>query len=102
MTNEALQQLIDEFGDRISAIVFDNKAIVFFGHQGSFANSVSEIEFKTLAGVDMVGIPVYPRTPRDREKGVKFMYWHTTHCIQTVCTVDADHPDYLVDPAWFG
>ena len=100
--NTSLRAFFDEFGKRISAIVFDNKSIIYIGHKSSPVKTVDELELVTIGGVDLIGIPVTPTNPYSRESGAMFKYYHPTSFIQCICTVDADHEDYLVDPLNFG
>lgn len=98
MTNEALQALFTEFGERISAIVLDNKHIIYIGHPHSAVNTVDDIVLETKGGVDMIGVPHNPSKPKEKEKGVQFMFWHPTEMVQCIIAVDEDHPNVLIDP----
>lgn len=100
--NTSLKAVFDEFGPRISAIVFDNKSIIYLGHPSSPLKTVDDLELVTIGGIDLVGVPVYPTDPKFREQGVMFTYYHPTSFIQAICTSDEDHPNCLVDPFNFG
>jgi len=102
MNNAALQAFFDKFGNRISAIVFDNKNILYIGHPSAPVKTVDELILETIGGCDFVGVPVPPTDPKAREKGVMFTHYHPTSFIQAICTSDENHPDYLVDPFNFG
>lgn len=100
--NTSLKAVFDEFGPRISAIIFDNKNPVFIGHPSSPARTVDDLVLKTIGGIDLIGIPVYPADPKLRGEGVVFTYYHPTSFIQVVCTSDENHPNALVDPFSLG
>lgn len=98
MTNEAMQALINDLGERICAIVFDNNNKVFIGYPSSTAKSVNDLKFQTLGGVDMIGIPKEVGNPQLRRVGVTATTWHPTACIQSVITLDEGHEKYRIDP----
>ena len=107
MTNAALQALFDECGDRISCIIFDNKVPIFFGYPsnkrgGQSLKNVNELELKTYGGVDMVGVPMRPKSPADRDAGVMFTAWHPTEFVQIIYCSDENHPKALMDPFGLG
>lgn len=98
MTNEAMQALINDLGDRICAIVFDNNNKVFIGYPSSTAKSVSDLKFQTLGGVDMIGIPKAAGNPKLVRLGVTYTTWHPTECIQAVVTIDDGWEEFRIDP----
>ena len=100
--NDALQAMIDEYGDRISCIIFDNKVPIFIGYPSSPIKHVSELELVNKGGTDLVGVPMYPKDPKAKREGVKFMLYHPTIFLQIVVVADEEHPDALVDPFMFG
>ena len=102
MNNEALQAMFDEFGDRISCIIFDNKVPIFIGYPSSPIQHVSELKLKTIGGVDFVGVPVRPKDPKAIRDGAMFEAWHPTNFIQIIYAADENHPDYRMDPFGLG
>ena len=75
MNNSQLQAMIDEFGDRIAIIQFDNQCKIYIGYEGSPVRSVEDLQFKTVGGFDMVGVPHKVMNPRDEGK-------HNLHPLQ--------------------
>lgn len=101
-TNQALQSMINTYGNRISCLMFDDKNPVYIGHPSSPCKSVDDLVFDSVEGVDLVGSPLYPTNTKDREAGVLFTVFHATSTLNFVVVVDEDHPKYLVDPFLFG
>ena len=102
MTNVALKALIDELGDRICIIAFDNNVKVYIGYPSSTLKSVSEIQLKTFGDVDMVGIPKISNNPKLMREGVRTTSWHPTECIQVIATLDEGFEKYRIDPMEIG
>ena len=102
MTNEALQALIDEFGDRICILIFDNGCRVYIGYDSSPLKSVNDLELKTIGGIDMVGIVKNLSNPKLSRQGAKCMHWHPTVSLQNVIVIDEGFEKYRVDPMDFG
>ena len=102
MTNQALQAMIDELGDRICIIVFDNDVKVYIGYPSSTLKSVSEIKLQTFGGVDMIGIPKKIGNPVLAREGVTTTTWHPTECVQMIATLDAGYEKYRIDPMEIG
>lgn len=102
MTNEALQALIDELGERICIIAFDNNVKVYIGYKSSTIQSVNEIQLKTYGGVDMVGIPKKSANPQLDRMGVTTTIWHPTECIQMIATLDEGCEKFRIDPMEIG
>lgn len=102
MTNSALQAMIEEYGNRICIIVLDNDVKIYIGYPSSTLKNASDIIFKTFGDTDMIGIPKEVSNPVARRQGVMTTIWHPTACIQMVATVDAAHPNYLIDPMEIG
>lgn len=98
MNNEGLQALIDEYGNRINIIIFDNDNKIFIGYKSSPIKDISELKLETKGGVDFVGVPLIPKDPKLQRKGMTGMAWHPTECVQSVITVDEGFEDYLWDP----
>ena len=96
MTNAALQAMINELGDRICIIAFDNNSKVYIGYPASTIKSVSELQFKTFGDTDMVGVP------KKTQNGLMTTTWHVTSCIQVVATVDEGFEKFLIDPMELG
>lgn len=98
MTNKVLQKYIDTFGERIFEIMFDNSFAVFIGYPSSKVNSVKDIILSNVEGTDMVGFrQISPHQP-EREKGVTFVTWHLTSCIQWIGVMDEPYKDLRIDP----
>lgn len=102
MDNKVLQAMIDEFGERICIIVFDNESKVYIGYESSTLKSVHDLKLKTIAGVDMVGIPKVSSNPRLQRAGVTSTSWHPTECIQCISTLDEGFEKYRIDPMEIG
>ena len=98
MNNESLQAFIDEFGDRMCIIIFDNNTKVFIGYKSSPAKSVSDLQLVNKGGVDFVGVPGIPNDPKLARKGVTYTVWRPTEIIQGIVTLDEGFDNYLVDP----
>lgn len=98
MTNKALQALIDEYGDRICIIVFDNDNKIFLGYKSSPLQHATDLKLETKGDVDFVGVPVIPRDPKLSRLGVTGIAWHPTDCIQAVFTISEEHESYRLDP----
>lgn len=101
MTNTALQAMIDEFGDHICIIVFDNDNKIFIGYKSSPIKSVSDLKLETKGGIDFIGVPFIPNDPKLVRLGVTGTVWHPTDCIQAVMTMDEGYEDYRLDPFSF-
>jgi len=102
MTNEALQAMIDEFGERISIIIFDNNFKVYIGYPSSTIKSVNEIQFKKFGDTDMIGIPKKCSNPKMDRMGVSTTIWHPTECIQYIATLDEGFENFRIDPMEIG
>lgn len=93
MTNAALQAFIDEFGARMIVIVIDNNHKIMFGVSAMGDNALfyTDIQYKTVGGVDMFGVT---RTDTTWEgKSVTFTNWYVTACIQMISTTETDGVD---------
>lgn len=100
MNNSQLQAMIDEFGDRIAIIQFDNQCKIYIGYEGSPVRSVEDLQFKTVGGFDMVGVPHKVMNPRDEGK-LNAIHWHCTHLIHQIVVMGEDCADYRLDPMEF-
>lgn len=103
MTNEALQAFIDEMGDRICVITLDNVAKIYVGYDGKRISSVkaSDIEMRTIGGVDMFAVPINALSPREARLGIKGKVWHPTFTIQAIVVIDEEFKKYRFDMAQF-
>lgn len=102
MTNAAMQAMINELGERICIIVFDNNSKVYIGYPSSTIQSVNELKFANYGGVDMIGIPKNVSDPKIARIGVTSTTWHTTACIQAIATLDEGYEKYRIDPMDIG
>ena len=102
MTNSALQAMIDELGDRICIIAFDNNVKVYIGYPSSPIKSVSELQLRKFGDVDMVGVPKRSNNPKLAREGVTSTTWHPTECIQVISTIDEGYDKYRIDPMELG
>lgn len=98
MTNAELQALIDEFGDRICVIFFDNSLKLLIGYPGQSPQHASDLILKTVGGVDLVGVRQKSTYTKDRAEGVTYVNYHRTECIQYVAIMDEGFADYRIDP----
>ena len=99
--NASVQAMIDEFGDRISCFIFDNKVPIFFGYSSSLP-SVHDLELRTMGDVEVIGVPMKPKDPVAARKGGMFMCYHPTSFLQVIYVADAEHPDLRMDPFGLG
>lgn len=102
MNNSAFKALVDEFGDRICIIIFDNNSRAYIGYPSSQIKHASEIELKNFGGVDMIGIPKKHSYTMAGGPEVLSTNWHATECIQQVIIVDEGYEKFLVDPLEVG
>ena len=102
MNNQALQAMIDEFGEGLCIIVFDNDSKVYIGYESSTMKSVKDLKLRTIGGVDFVGIPKQSSNPKLQRAGVTSTTWHPTECIQGVCTLDEGFEKFRLDPMEIG
>lgn len=102
MTNSAMRAIIEEFGDRICMIIFDNNVKVYIGYPSSTLKNVNEIKFASFDGVDMIGIPKAIGDPKAERIGVTSTIWHPTGCIQMIATVDEGYEKFRIDPMTIG
>lgn len=102
MTNKALQAMIEELGERICIICFDNNIKVYIGYPSSTIKSVKELQFKTFGDVDMIGIPKKVGDPKSARLGVTTTMWHPTDCIQLIATLDNGFDTFRIDPMELG
>lgn len=97
MNNQALQALIDELGERLCIIIFDNVSRIYVDYP-SKKLSLSDIELVNKGGVDMIKVTRLPANERMVRNGVKYVLYYPTECVQCVVAVDEDHPNVRVDP----
>lgn len=102
MDNESLQAMIDEFGDRICYIMFQDRFMLFIGYKSSPLKHASDLQLRTFNGIDMVGVPKPAMNPADREKGVAGVHWHRTGAIDMVGVMDEGCEKYRLDPYELG
>ena len=103
MTNQGLQALIDEFGERIRFIALDNGKKIYLNYERGVGGvsdrviRVSDLVLKSFGGVDMFG---YKRTEKHFGNGptVEFMAWNVTQFIQQVIIVEENSEMYNPDP----
>lgn len=102
MTNAALQAMIDELGERICILIFDNNVKVYIGYPSSTIKSINEIQLRTFGDTDMVGIPKKIGNPELDRLGVTTTMWHPTECLQVIATLDDGWDMYRIDPMEIG
>ena len=102
MNNAALQAMIEEFGDRIYFIMFNNRSMVPIGFKSSPLKSAKDLQFRTFGGVDFVGVPKHPANTADLEKGITGVHWHATALVELVGVMDEACEKYRLDPWEFG
>lgn len=98
MDNNALQALIDQFGERICFFILDNASRIYFGYKSSPIKSVKDLEMKTFGDVDMIGVPLPINNPSDIAKGITSMMWHPTACIQAIAVLGEGSAAHRIDP----
>lgn len=96
MTNEGVKALIDEYGERIFAIILDNDQKILLGYTNTA--KVSDITFETIGGTDMICIPHVSKSTRPI---VSYKNYYQTDAIRTVGIMDEKDADYRVDPLVF-
>ena len=101
MTNFALKQIIERYGDRIAVLHWDNGQRVYFGYGPDNPRSACDAIFQTVAGVDFVGWRRKSGYSRDAKLGVTSIQWHMTCMLQTMSIMDEGFEDYRPDPNGF-
>lgn len=102
MKNSDLQAMIDELGERICILVFDNNVKIYIGYPSSSIKSVNELILKTYGSTDMVGVPKKLGNPKLARLGVTSTSWHPTEFLQEVITLDEGFDMYRIDPLEVG
>ena len=98
MTNSGLRAFIDEYGDRICALLMNNNNKIYIGYPSVPIKSGKDIELRTFGDTDMFRIPLEPSDPKLQRKGVQFDAWHVTEQVQFIIIGDENHNQYLYDP----
>lgn len=101
MTNDALKAFLAEFGERLCVITLDNNAKIYVEYQagnGTSSVKVSDIELRTIGGIDMFAVPSWPMNPKEQAMGIKHQVWHPTFTIQALVLIDEAHKHLRVDP----
>lgn len=96
MTNQVLQAIIDEYGERICAIFIDNEHKLLFNYPNT--PKITDIELVNIGGVDMYKVPYEGKSQRPP---VKFSGLYLTSCIQQFIIIDEKDINYRVDPMIF-
>lgn len=97
MTNEGLQAMFDEFGERICFIQFDNNIRFMVGYPSSPIKTINDIQLRTFNGVDMVGFPVYSINPQMRRMGANSVSWFLTGYLESIAVIDEGFEDLRID-----
>lgn len=97
-SNAAVQKMIDDYGDRIFCIMWDNGFKLFIGYPSSEVKSVSELVLTDIAGTEVIGVPAKSSLPTDRKNGVSFTSYHSTDLIQHIAVMDEGFEDFRIDP----
>lgn len=98
MTNAELQTLITTYGDRICCIMFDNAFKILIGYPGSECVHADELILDSSSGQDLVGVRSKSHLGDDAKKGVTWVTYHLTECIQSISIMDEKFADYRADP----
>jgi len=105
MNNEAMQAMIDEYGQMIFMIVFDNSSRIHIGYPwnvkgdgGGGIDSIDNIKLETKGGCDFIGFELTPINPTLAREGVKYIRWYPTECIQSVCVQTGTDTKKMIDP----
>lgn len=115
MTNEALQAMIEAFGDRLTVIKFDNTSNLYLGYNTKVKKTVKsgvdydegrpifvkDLELVTIGGVDFLAVP-HSYYNSLVGKVVSFKTYHVTETIQKVFIMDEDSADFVIDPLIIG
>lgn len=97
-TNAIVKQMVEESGEGVCMIVFDNDFKILIGYPGSQCKSVSELKYQTVDGTDLIGISSISSLSADKKKGVSYTTWHATELIHYITIMDPGFEDYRPDP----
>lgn len=97
MNNEGMQGLIDEFGERIAIIIFDNDSKIYVGYPSSPCKSIKDIELRTIGGVDFLFAPYVPMNTKSARDGYRGKLCYATECVQMVIMAEENCPDFRPD-----
>jgi len=98
MTNEALQAIIDMYGNRICCIELDNGHKILIGYPGNTIQ-LSNISMTNLGGVDMFEVAQVSKSQGN--KPIRFKSLHVTESIQHIMIMDPEFNEYRIDPLIF-
>lgn len=96
-TNANLKAFIDNFGDRIYCIYFDNGRIIYVNYKDSV--KLTDIKLETIGSEDFVA--VHHTNEKTGNIGVSYTNYHLTSSIQWIGVMDEDSAQYRVDPLIF-
>lgn len=95
MTKAGLQKLIDDYGERIYAMNFDNNQVAFFGYNDSY--KISDVELTTVGGEDFIII----HNPNHITTGLiplSYDIYRAVWDVQWVGVMDEGYENYRPDP----
>ena len=95
MSNAVLQSMIEEFGDRISAISLNNGKMLFVNYSSKASVKLSDISFETRNGCDLM---VVKRKDIGSGKEILHTNYIVTEFIENVIVMDEGYENYRVDP----
>lgn len=98
LTNSEFKNIIQEYGDRIFYIQFNNNYRIYVGYEDGQLKSVNDILFKTVGSTDLIGFPVTTKSFDHRAMELSYVSWKLTELIENITVMDEDYKDFRADP----
>lgn len=99
MNNAVLQNMINEYGDRIYAFALNNNKYLLIGYNSKSSPLLKDIELVTIEDVDF--IKVHHKEISSTKPAVNYVEFIPTEHIEMVGIMDEDSANYRVDPLTF-
>lgn len=94
MTNAGIQGLIDQAGNRMFAISYDNNVVELYGYT-DLPVITDRVELMAPAGEDLI---VTHHTANCNGTTLGFRYFHNSECVQWIGIIDESTSKYNPDP----
>ena len=98
LTNSEFKNIIQEYGDQIFYIQFNNNYRIYIGYEDGQLKSVNDILFKTVGNTDLVGFPVKVQSFDHRAVELSYTSWKLTELIENIAVMDESCKDNRIDP----
>ena len=103
MTNATIKAFLDEFGDRVCGIYYDNNSMTYINYKDSPKRS--DIKLETKGGTDFIVVHFKRRAyghpdENGQDAMIEYDIWHPTECVQMIVVMDENSVKYGIDPAW--